>query len=192
MTVTLQGDNAVNLFAAAYAPTFDPTNVLANYKADSGGSDMSRTFSFELPGGPQRFAIDVHDVPQGLPVPSDSVYTLSVAGACMGACNPPNHAPVAKARNVVVAADDSCGATASVDAGSSDADGDALTITQSPAGPYPPGTTSVLLTVVDPMGATSQATATVTVVDEAPPAISCPAPITVSTSPGACSAPAAR
>ena len=48
---------------------------------------------------------------------------------------------------------------------------------------------AVLLTVVDPSGATSQATATVTVVDQTPPAISCPAPITVSTSPGACSAP---
>ena len=128
---------------------------------------MPRSFSFDLPAGAQQFAIDVHDVPQGLP-PSGSVYTLSVTGACMGACNPPNRAPVAKARNVIVNTDATCGATASVDDGSSDADGDALTITQSPAGPYPPGTTPVLLTVVDPSGATSQATATVTVLDQSP------------------------
>jgi hypothetical protein len=99
--------------------------------------------------------------------------------------------PVAKAKDVVVFADDTCGTGASIDDESSDADGDALTITQTPAGPYPLGTTSVLLTVVDRNGATSQATATVTVVDGTPPAISCPAPITVSTSPGACSAPVA-
>src|SRR6185436_2653188 len=41
-----------------------------------------------------------------------------------------------------------------------------------PPGPYPLGTTTVLLTVTDPKGATSQATATVTVVDTTPPVIS--------------------
>ncbi len=189
VTVTLEGADSINLFAAAYAPTFDPADIAGrNYKADPGVSNnMPQSFSFDLPGGAQQFAIDVHDVPQG--PPSGRVYTLSVSGACMGACNPPNRAPVARARNVVVASDATCGAAASVDDDSSDADGDTLTITQSPAGPYPPGTTSVLLTVVDPSGAASQATATVTVVDETPPAIACPAPITVSTLPGACSAP---
>jgi hypothetical protein len=90
---------------------------------------------------------------------------------------------------VTVVADATCGAAASVDDGSSDEDGDALTVTQSPAGPYPLGSTPVLLTVVDPKGATSQATATVTVTDATAPAISCPAPLVVSASPGACSAP---
>jgi hypothetical protein len=191
VTVTLQADNGANLFAAAYSPVFNPGNIVENYLADAGGSAASHSFSFELPAGAQRFAIDVHDVPQGLRTPSGSVYSLSVAGACLGACNPPNRVPVARAKNVIVAAaGDACGATdASVDDGSSDEDGDALTVTQSPAGPYPAGTTAVLLTVVDPSGATSQATATVTVVDQTPPAISCPAPITVSTSPGTCSAP---
>ena len=190
MTVTLQGDNAVNLFASAYSPAFNPGNIVENYLADAGGSAESHSFSFDLPAGAQKFAIDIHDVPQGLVTPSGSAYTLSVTGACLGACNPPNRVPVAKARNVVVAADDACGAAAaSIDDGSSDEDGDALTITQSPAGPYMPGTTAVLLTVADPSGATSQATATVTVVDQTPPAISCPAPITVPTSAGACSAP---
>ena len=66
VTVTLQGDNAVNLFAAAYSPVFNPGNIVENYLADAGGSAASHSFSFDLPAGAQRFAIDVHDVPQGL------------------------------------------------------------------------------------------------------------------------------
>ena len=103
VTVTLQGDNAVNLFASAYSPAFNPGNIVENYLADAGGSAASHSFSFDLPAGAQKFAIDIHDVPQGLAAPSGSAYTLSVTGACLGACNPPNRMPVAKARNVVVA-----------------------------------------------------------------------------------------
>jgi hypothetical protein len=187
VTVTLEGLNANQLFAAAYKE-FDPALVQKNYRADAGASDLSRSFSFNLLGGAEKFVINVHDVEQLAPMPPIGAYTLSVTGACLGGCNP-NRVPVAKARDVVVFSDATCGTGASVDDGSSDADGDALTITQTPAGPYAIGTTSVLLTVVDPNGATSQATATVTVVDGTPPAISCPAPITVPTSPGTCSAP---
>jgi len=96
---------------------------------------------------------------------------LTVEGACGGACAPPNHPPVAKAKNVTVFADNSCTASASVDNGSFDPDGDRLTITQSPDGPYPLGVTNVLLTVRDPSGATSQASATVTVLDNTPPQV---------------------
>ena len=135
VTVTLQGEKAANLFGAAYSPTFDSTDILKNYLADPGGSAASLSFSFDLPAGAQRFAIDVHDVPQG--PPSGNAYTLSVTGACLGACKPPNRVPVAKARNVVVTADDTCGATASVDDGSLDEDGDPLTITQSPGRSIP-------------------------------------------------------
>jgi hypothetical protein len=169
VTVTLQGANAINLFSASYAPTFNPSNVQQNYKADAGGSGSSRSYGFDLAGGAQSFAVDVHEVSTngGL----GTQYTLTVAGACVGACAPPNHVPVAKAKDVTVLADASGTASASINDGSSDADGDPLTITQSPPGPYPLGVTSVLLTVSDPKGATSQATATVTVVN-APPAIS--------------------
>src|SRR5205085_2742771 len=101
----------------------------------------------------------------------------------------PNTVPVAKAKDVAVFASPvACNAPASVNDGSLDADGDALTITQSPAGPYALGTTPVRLTVVDPRGATSQATGSVTVVDNTPPSVSCPAPISVPTAPGLCSA----
>jgi hypothetical protein len=171
VTVTLQGTNAINLFTAAYSPSFDPGNIQQFYKADPGTSAASRTYSFDLPGGPQSFAIDVHDVPQGLTTPSGIAYSLSVTGACLGACHPPNHVPLARAAAVTVPAGQSCRANASVDNGSSDADGDALTRIQSPPGPYALGTTPVLLTVTDPSGAASEATGSVLVVDTTAPAI---------------------
>ena len=84
---------------------------------------------------------------------------------------PDNQPPVAVVQNVQVSADGGCLASASVDNGSSDPDGDPITLTQSPAGPYPLGDTSVTLTVEDDQGASSSATATVTVVDDTPPTI---------------------
>lgn len=84
-----------------------------------------------------------------------------------------NQAPVALCQDVTVAAGGSCNANASVDDGSYDPDGDTLTLTQDPAGPYPVGTTSVTLTATDPDGESSSCSATVTVVDEAIPVISC-------------------
>ncbi len=170
VTVNLQGTDAINLFSAAYSPSFNPINVQENYRADPGASSAFRTFSFDHPGGGQPFTIDVHDVAPGQP--SQTAYTLTVTGACMGACDPPNHVPVAKATDVIVAAGtDVCSADASIDDGSSDADGEALVLKQFPAGPYPLGSTPVLLTVTDSKGAFSQATGVVTVVDQTPPSI---------------------
>jgi hypothetical protein len=88
----------------------------------------------------------------------------------------PNSAPVARCQDVTVSAEPNCTAPASVDNGSSDPDGDSITTIQSPPGPYPLGTISVTLTVTDPLGASSQCMATVTVVDTTAPAITtCPA-----------------
>jgi NHL repeat len=82
-----------------------------------------------------------------------------------------NHPPVALCTNVVV----SCGCTgvasASVDNGSFDPDGDPITRTQTPPGPYPLGTNEVTLTVTDNQGASDSCHATVTVVDTRPPEI---------------------
>jgi hypothetical protein len=167
ITVTLYGVNAVNMFTAAYTGTFNPANLAQGYLADPGASATTRTYSFNLPAGAQTFTVVVYDVPTG--PASNSAYTLSVNGGCIGSCTTRNEAPVAKAKNVTVSAGPDCTANASVDDGSFDPDADPLTITQSPAGPYPMGTTNVLLTVKDPRGATSQATATVTVVDTTPP-----------------------
>ncbi|HEX3482822.1 MAG TPA: beta-propeller fold lactonase family protein [Kofleriaceae bacterium] len=90
----------------------------------------------------------------------------------------PNRAPKASCHDVTVAAGPSCTATASVDNGSSDPDGDPLTLSQAPPAPYSPGATGVTLTVTDDFGASDRCTATVTVVDTTPPAITCPANVT--------------
>src|SRR6266516_2873743 len=92
-----------------------------------------------------------------------------------------NQAPVAKCKNVTVSADASCMANASIDDGSFDPDAsDTITTTQSPAGPYSLGNTTVTLTVTDNHGASSSCTGVVTVVDTTPPTISCPAGTTAS------------
>lgn len=54
-----------------------------------------------------------------------------------------------------------------VDDGSSDPDGDPITFSLSPPGPYPPGTTQVTLTVTDDKGESDTCSATVTVVTAA-------------------------
>jgi hypothetical protein len=165
-SVTFSGPNSINMFSAAYVPTFNPADITQNYRADPAVSSAGPlTYAFDLPAGSSTFTVDVHDVPV-LPAPSGSAYTLSVAGACVGTCTPPNHPPSAKAKNVTVAANNVCVADASIDDGSSDPDGDMLTLVQAPPSPYRLGTTSVRLTATDPSGAFSQANGSVTVVDQ--------------------------
>jgi hypothetical protein len=83
---------------------------------------------------------------------------------------------VAQCHNVIVSTDlNTCAVvSASINNGSSDPDGDPLTFTQTPAGPYGVGTTAVILTVTDSHGATNSCTGTVTVADGQAPAITCP------------------
>jgi choice-of-anchor A domain-containing protein len=85
-----------------------------------------------------------------------------------------NRAPTASCSNIVLNAGPSCGASGSVNNGSSDPDGDAINCTQSPAGPYGEGTTNVTLTCTDSKGASASCTATVQVVDTTGPMIQCP------------------
>jgi len=105
----------------------------------------------------------------------DNLLRLLNAGLSAGV--PANKPPTAVCKNVTVAAGAAvCSAAASVDAGSSDPDGDPLTFLQTPAGPYSLGATGVALTATDgfvaPFGASSSCTGTVTVVDRTPPGIS--------------------
>ena len=104
-----------------------------------------------------------------------------------------NRAPIAVCHNVTKSANAGCQATVAgseVNNGSSDPDGDSITFSLSPAGPYPLGTTSVTLTVTDhPSGSdrpskSSTCTATITVLDGTAPTVTCPSNSTVTASSG--------
>jgi hypothetical protein len=86
-----------------------------------------------------------------------------------------NIPPVALCRDVVVSADAACLGQASIDAGSYDPDRQpgTFTLTQSPPGPFVLGSHAVTLTVSDGLESASCA-ATVTVIDDTPPALTCP------------------
>ncbi len=100
--------------------------------------------------------------------PSPVLYDLTIAD-----CNQP---PVAVCRDLVLAADANCEGHATVtdfDGGSSDPDGNPITVTISPEGPYALGTTLVTLTVTDSHGVASTCTARVTVEDRTAPTVEC-------------------
>ena len=175
------------LFVAAYTGSFNPASVTTNYLGDPGTSNTAggpSSFSFNVASG-ATFVLVVSEVNQGLAIGCN--YTLTISGFCVS-CPTPNQLPIAVCQDVTVAAGPTCTATASINNGSSDPENGPLTITQSPAGPYSLGTTSVLLTVTDNKGATTQCTANVTVVDQTAPVITCPANITIPAAPGTCSA----
>src|SRR5207245_3650524 len=80
--------------------------------------------------------------------------------------------PVALCTNRTALAGPNCMAVASIDNGSFDPDvSDSITLTQNPPGPYPLGSTSVILTVTDGHGASASCSATVTVIDKEAPKI---------------------
>ena len=84
-----------------------------------------------------------------------------------------NQAPEAKCQDVTMVADANCQANVSpeqVDNGSYDPDGDEMTFSLSPPGPYPVGVTSVTLTVRDGQDA-STCTAMITVTDDTKPVL---------------------
>jgi HYR domain len=93
--------------------------------------------------------------------------------------------PKALCQDVTVPTDQNmCTASvASINNGSSDPDGDAITLSQQPAPPYNLGATPVTLTVTDSENLSATCNATVTVVDKQAPTISCPSPVAECTSP---------
>jgi hypothetical protein len=104
---------------------------------------------------------------------------------------PSNRPPVARCKDVQVIAGNSCSASPTatdVDAGSSDPDGDPITLALSPAGPFGLGSRAVTLTAADPSTASSSCQATVMVLDQAPPTVTCPADKAVANDAGLCSA----
>jgi len=101
-----------------------------------------------------------------------------------------NAPPVAICQNITVNADAGCEGTAvatDFDNGSFDPNGDPITFSVSPVGPYPLGITNVTLTVDDGIAGSSTCTATINVVDVTDPTITCPADLVLNTEPGTCS-----
>jgi hypothetical protein len=93
-----------------------------------------------------------------------------------------NDPPTALCRDFTTSADSVClghAAAADVDNGSSDPDGDHLTCSLTPPGPFALGPSAVVLTCSDPAAATSSCGAQVKVVDTTPPTITAPPDITV-------------
>ncbi len=148
-----------SFFSAMYSPSLDVNDVAVNYVGDAGLSSTSSSYAVDTTQG-NDYTVVVHEVNTGGGVGKQ--YTVAISGCALD-CTPPNNLPDAVAQNVTVAGDATGFADVSVDNGSSDPDEDEITITQTPPSPYPTGTTNVTLTVVDPKGATDQATATVTV-----------------------------
>src|SRR5207237_3052726 len=101
-------------------------------------------------------------------------------------CNQP---PVARCRPRTVTANAACQGIAAASLfnnGSTDPDGDALSFSISPAGPFPLGVTNITLTVTDSKGASSSCSTTVTVVDGIRPVLTVPAPVTITAAAGQC------
>lgn len=85
-----------------------------------------------------------------------------------------DRAPVVRCKDVTLAADNSCTATitaSDIDDGSSDPDGDTVTLALDSTGPFSPGQHTVTLTASDNHGVSSSCTATVTVEDRTTPSI---------------------
>jgi hypothetical protein len=95
---------------------------------------------------------------------------INIGGGCSSQPVP----PVAVCTNVNVSADENCQATASIDDGSYDPEGQDITLTQVPPGPYPLGETTVQLIVTDSDQLADTCEALVTVVDDTPPVVQCP------------------
>jgi hypothetical protein len=134
-------------------------------------------------GGSYLIHLDAEDIyHHGNPSEAEQEFTITVVT---------NKPPVAVCRPRNVATNASCQgviAAAAFNNGSFDPDGDAISFSVSPAGPYNLGTTTVVLTVTDSKGASSSCTTTVTVIDNVPPAVTAPAPVTVNAPQGQCAA----
>ena len=99
-----------------------------------------------------------------------AIYNAGAAGKCVAL----NRIPVAQCADAIVSAGANCQADASINHGSFDPDGDAITVRQEPPGPYPLGTNRVTLIVTDDKGASNSCSALVIVLDRTPPTLNCP------------------
>jgi uncharacterized protein (TIGR03382 family) len=102
-------------------------------------------------------------------------------GSCSGFCmipdlRPPNNPPVARCKNVTVAATNTCDVPADINDGSHDPDGDLVGCTQNPPGPYLIGRTTVVLSCRDQAAQIASCTGMVTVTDMVAPTVTLEGP----------------
>jgi hypothetical protein len=102
-------------------------------------------------------------------------YIISIPNAVtnneINGCNEP---PIAKAKDIIVFADENCSVSIlnnALDDGSSDPDGDELTFSLSSNGPFSVGEHTVTMTVTDTKNESDSAIAVVTVIDNTSPSV---------------------
>jgi hypothetical protein len=134
--------------------------LVVSYRLETGLTTDARMLIDDLVGGL---------VANRVISPGDAGELVSAVLAMIG--GETNQAPVARCQDMTLPAGLACAAAASIDAGSSDPDGDAIACTQSPPGPYPLGKTPVTLTCVDGSNASASCSAEIDVIDEQPPQV---------------------
>jgi hypothetical protein len=145
-----------------YARTHDHSRM----GVEAVGDTETISTSFDAPAGLETTG------PCTISVVANGIASTPVTVNC--ATNQP---PVAKCQNVTVSADAVClgsVTTAQVNNGSSDPDGDNLTLSLTPTSGLTLGSNTVTLTATDPSGASNSCTATVTVIDTTPPVLTLP------------------
>jgi hypothetical protein len=81
--VDVTSNNNVNLFTAAYSPSFSSGNIQTNYIGDAGLSGTPMSYGIDTLGG-QSYAVVVHEVPPGGGVGTQ--YTVQISG-CAVSCD---------------------------------------------------------------------------------------------------------
>jgi hypothetical protein len=152
----------------SYARTHDHSRM----GVEAVGSTATTTTHFDTRGdlenGPSMLVVVTNGIPSQPvavnvfpntpPVAVCKPFTTSASAACLGSIVPSN-----------------------IDGGSSDPDGDPLSFSVAPPGPFGLGGNQVTLTVTDPSGASASCVATVTVVDTTPPMLQVPGPVSAAT-----------
>jgi len=192
-SITNQGDSpvAAGLKVAFYrgnpasGGTLLGTVTVPSVIPEQGTVTVSLAVTAQPAGGSNQIFIVADDDGQGEGRDTECDETNNGASAEVDfSCGAPpaNQPPVALCRNVTVNADAQCQGTGTVNNGSYDPDGQPgpFTVTESVSGPFGLGANPVTV-VANDGAASAQCVGTVTVVDNSPPAVSCPASQTLDT-----------